>query len=260
MTVIHTDKWLLELYDEPIEICGKIEKFFDGVAALDIFQYLTMNGMYRQPDKEREKVVQELHRLNVWEFVKQEERNLMKLWNGPNVPIFILPADTRNRQMNVEYNGKSGLAFDDKLFLFISGENTKNEIRALFTHEYNHVCRLTKNKKKEKDYVLLDSVILEGLAENAVREQFSKKYTAAWTLYYTEEELVTMWERIILPNKDLPKLHRKHPEYLFGLKFQPKMVGYCVGYYLVSKFMLENNLTSKEILHLSSERIAQVNK
>ncbi len=31
MSVIKTDKWLLDLYDKPIELCEKLLKHFDGV-------------------------------------------------------------------------------------------------------------------------------------------------------------------------------------------------------------------------------------
>ncbi|WP_369010262.1 DUF2268 domain-containing putative Zn-dependent protease [Oceanobacillus alkalisoli] len=54
------------------------------------------------------------------------------------MPIFIFPSD----RSNTEINGKSGLSFHDKLFLFISGETSLTEIKALLTHEYYHVCRL----------------------------------------------------------------------------------------------------------------------
>ena len=59
----------------------------------------------------------------------------------------------------------------------------------MFTHEYNHVCRLSKFQKSEEDYVLLDSIILEGLAENAVRERLGEEFLATWTSYYSNEEL-----------------------------------------------------------------------
>lgn len=94
-----------------------------------------------------------------------------------------------------DQNGKSGLAFKDKLFLFLSDQNSDNEIRALLVHEYNHVCRLAKNGKQEENYVLLDSIILEGLAENAVRELVGEEYLAKWTSYYTEGQLNQMWKK-----------------------------------------------------------------
>src|SRR5699024_2978860 len=107
-----------------------------------------------------------------------------KKWNGPNIPIFILPSDQHNRKLQRELSGKSGLTFQDKLFLFISEDTSESELKSLFTHEYNHVCRLSQYPKEE-DYTLLDTIILEGLAENAVRERFGDQATANWTRHYS---------------------------------------------------------------------------
>src|SRR5699024_12493116 len=102
----------------------------------------------------------------VWEIIEREKNILQKKWQGPNVEIFIFHVDTNNPKIDKVTGGKSDLAFKDKLFLFISSKHTKNEIKSLFTHEYNHICRLENYSKKEANYVLLDTIILEGLAEN----------------------------------------------------------------------------------------------
>ncbi|MUK90415.1 Zn-dependent protease [Ornithinibacillus sp. L9] len=258
MSVIETDQWLLNDYEDPLKLCERIEDYFSGASASEIYQHLAINGMYRRPSKHGEEIVQGLQDKRFWDIIKWEERKLQKKWNGPDIPILILPSDTTNRTMNAEYNGKSGLAFNDKLFLFLSEDNSVKEIQALFTHEYNHVCRLSVYSKPEEDYVLLDTIILEGLAENAVRERLGEDYTANWTSYYTEDEAEKIWKQIIYPHKDLPKNHRKHPELLYGLKFQPRMAGYCVGYHLVNKYLTKTELRCKDLLGKSSEEIAQI--
>ncbi|MFD2046504.1 DUF2268 domain-containing protein [Ornithinibacillus salinisoli] len=260
MSIIATDQWLLESYETPLELCKKLEQYFEDAAAVDIYPYLTNNGMYRHPhpfDGGKE-LVEEYRSKQIWKIIKQDERKLRHLWKGPDIPIIILPADTTNRKLSEDYNGKSGLAFHDKLFLFVSPTNTEKDIKSLFTHEYNHICRLSQYKKKEKDYRLLDSIILEGLAENAVQERFGNQYTAAWTSYYTDDELERMWERIILPHKNLSKLHPNHTVLLYGQNFHPKMIGYCVGYYLVTKYVSEKGLSSKDLLEIPSEEIANI--
>lgn len=258
MSVTRTDKWLIDAYDNPIELCEKLVAHFDNAKAADIYNHLTMHGMYRQPDKNKKKLVKKLKENNVWEIVRTEEQNLRKKWDGPNIPVIILPADTNSRQLKRDHNGKSGLAFFDKLFLFVSVDNAEKEIKALFTHEYNHVLRLNSYAKKEADYVLLDTIILEGLAENAVREHIGSKHTANWTSYYTNRELEKMWNNIVLPNPYIPKYHRRHQDILYGLKLHPKMTGYCVGYYLVKRYMEAKNATSKDMLDIPSEIIAQI--
>lgn len=256
MSVIRTDKWLWDVYDQPLELCEKLKRYFDeNVSAADIHQHLAMHGMYHQPVKNGKKLIKRLQRHNIWDIIRQEEKDLQKDWDGPDIPIFILPADSYNRKLRREQNGKSGLTFSDKLFLFVSEDNTEKEIRALFTHEYNHVCRLAKFNKKEKDYVLLDTVILEGLAENAVRERLGKDYTANWTSYYPDEKLNRMCRNLILPNQHAPKASRTHLQILYGLGLYPAMAGYCAGYYLVKRYMEANDLTSQDLLHVKSPEI-----
>ncbi|UJL46678.1 DUF2268 domain-containing protein [Virgibacillus sp. NKC19-16] len=253
MGVIRTDKWLLDLYDEPVELCEKLVDYFDNVLASEIYEYLTMHGMYRSPFKNAEDFLKKLKNNNVWKTVHKEKRQLQEKWDGPDIPIFLFPSDTNNQKLMRDSNGKSGLAFSDKLFLFISEDNEEDEIRALFTHEYHHVCRLSNYQKNMKDFVLLDTIILEGLAENAVRERLGKKLTADWTSYYTDQQLEKMQNRLVIPNKTIQQTDPRHQRILYGLGLYPKMAGYSVGYYIVKKYMEENKKTAKDLLHKSTE-------
>lgn len=258
MSIIRTDKWLTELYHNPIKLCEKLTGYFDGASVAELYDYLLLHGMYR-PYRGGALQVQNLQKNKVWEIVQKELQLLQKLWGGPNVPIFIFPANTKNRKIQQDFNGKSGLSFKDKIFLFVSDQNTEQEIKALFTHEYNHVCRLSKFAKKEEDYILLDTIILEGLAENAVRERLGEKSLAGWTSYYSNEELEKMWSRLVLPNINIKATQRQHHELLYGLRLSyPKMLGYCVGYYLVKKYMNEKGVSSKDLLAIPSHTIAQI--
>lgn len=258
MSVIRTDKWLVDFYEQPIKICEKIKEYFDGAQAYEIYDYLTLHGMYR-PFKNGNEQVRKLQENKVWEISENENQRLQQMWKGPNVPVFIFPSDTNNRKFEMDFNGKSGLAFKNKLFLFISKDTLEEEIRSLFTHEYNHVCRLFKFQKSEKDYVLLDTIILEGLGENAVRERCGEEFLATWTSYYSTDELEKMWNNLVHPNSNLLKTNRKHQAILYGLNSYPKMAGYCVGYYLVKKYIEANSLTSNDLLHIPTNEIAQLN-
>lgn len=257
MGVIRTDKWLQKSYEQPLKICENMKSQFSGVSSSKIYHFLTRHGMYR-PEKNGINTVIRLQENKVWELVQQEEQKLRKLWNGPDIPIYIFPSDHHNRTIIRDFNGKSGLAFKDKLFLFISENNKEKEVRALFTHEYNHACRLAHTPKKEADFVLLDTIIMEGLAENAVRERIGSEFLATWTSYYSNEQLDRLWKNLLLPNKDLPKASRKHQQILYGLGLYPKMAGYCVGYYLVKKYIQEKNVVSKDLMKMESEKIARL--
>lgn len=257
MSVIRTDKWLDDFYEQPIKICEKIKEYFDGAQAYEIYDYLTLHGMYR-PFKNGKEHVRKLQENKVWEIVQNENERLQQIWEGPDVPVFIFPSDINNRRIKIDFNGKSGLAFKDKLFLFISKDTLEKDLRSLITHEYNHVCRLNKFQKNEDDYVLLDTIILEGLAENAVFERFGEEFISTWTSYYSTDELENIWNNLVYPNRNILKTDRKHQQILYGLGSYPKMAGYCVGYYLVEKYIEANSLTSNDLLNVPTDKIANL--
>ncbi|MDX8364452.1 DUF2268 domain-containing protein [Cytobacillus sp. IB215665] len=255
MPVISTYEWLDQWYDEPNKLCKKLANLFGGSSERSIYSYLRSFGMYR-PSRNGKECIHELKENKVWGIVKKEHQLLQKEWAGEDVPIFIFPADSSNPGLR-EYNGKSGVAFKDKLFLFVSPQNEKNEIRALFTHEYNHVCRLSKYKKNDDSYTLLDTIILEGLAENAVRERLGDKYAAAWTNYYTQDEAQYYWNKIIKPKMHVLRSHRIHDQLLYGHGLFPKMVGYNVGYQLVKSCIDHQGDAIKTLLSFQSNDIVK---
>ncbi|WP_010651267.1 DUF2268 domain-containing protein [Oceanobacillus massiliensis] len=251
MSVIQTDKWLLEHYEDPIKLCEMLEDYFEGSPAEEIYEHLMMHGMYR-PDKNGNGTIASLQKKEVWQTVAREIQLLKKLWDGPDIPVFIFPSDTGNQYLIRHFNGKSGLAFDNKLFLFLSPENHDREIIALLTHEYNHVCRMEKYKKEESDYTFLDSIILEGMAENAVAKRCGKELLAEWTAYYTDQELENMWKTYGTRSKKVRINTSKHQKLLYGLRSYPKMLGYCLGYYLVKEYVNNHNLSTRELLPVPS--------
>lgn len=256
MTVIRTDLWLVDLYRQPLEICERLKAYFEDAQAYEIYDYLSLHGMYR-PLAQGSEEVRKLQEKRVWAIVEDEKEQLEKMWEGPKVPVFIFPSDTSNQRFKIEFQGKAGLSFPDKLFLFISADNSEKEIRSLFTHEYNHICRLDKFPKREADYLLLDTIVLEGLAENAVRERFGEEYTASWTTYYSTEQLETFWNNLVHPNRNLSRTNPKHQAILYGRDSYPKMTGYCVGYYIVKKYLEAKHLTSTALLQTPTDQFAQ---
>ncbi|WP_018664859.1 DUF2268 domain-containing protein [Heyndrickxia acidiproducens] len=258
MGVIETDKWLLQLYNRPIAICEKLKALFKGARASEIYDYLIYHGMY-QPGNNGAGIVEKLQSRHVWEIVKNEFLRCKKEWDGPDVPIYIFPSDPTNLLIQEEFNGKAGLAFKDKLFLFVSARNSETEIRSLFTHEYNHVCRLTEYPKDEADYVLLDTIILEGLAENAVREKFGPQNVSSWAFSYPNDKIEKIWKQYVYPNRDIKKAKQRHQDILYGLHAYPKMSGYCTGYYLVNQYLEKTGLSVKDVLKTDSKVIAQIN-
>ncbi|WP_041071916.1 DUF2268 domain-containing protein [Bacillus sp. OxB-1] len=257
MGVVNTNDWLTESDGNPIDLCKKLSSFFPDASVSDIYHHLLTFGMYPSAEEGR-KMSEKLEENNVWTIAQHEFEQLQQLWQGPDVPIFIFPSDSDNELLMREFNGKSGLAFQDKLFLFIAPHNTESEILALLTHEYNHVCRLTKYPKREEEYVLLDTIIMEGLAEMAVQERLGEGANPAWLSLYADEVLEKLWIELVYPEKDQAKMTATHQEVLYGLGSYPKMAGYCVGYYLVRTFLNGKALHTADLFTYSSSRIAQL--
>ncbi|MFP7253888.1 DUF2268 domain-containing protein [Terribacillus goriensis] len=253
MSVIRTDGWLLENYEDPLALCEKLTALFADASAAEIYDYFIRHGMYRPIKKKRKQLDQK-----VWEVVQQDEAFLQKEWEGPDIPIYIFPSDDRNKWLQKQLGGKSGLAFKDKLFLFLSPENTEEEIKAIFTHEYNHVCRLNRFDKSEEMYTLLDTIVLEGIAENAVTERLGEELTARWASFYPDKKIEKMWSDYIVPKQELLPQDHEYQAILFGHRKYPKMLGYCVGYHVVKNYMERYSLSSEDLLSVEASVIAGV--
>ncbi|WP_194841564.1 DUF2268 domain-containing protein [Sporosarcina obsidiansis] len=245
MTIIQTDQWLLECYERPIELCKKLTSYFKDASAGQIYQHLTSHGLYSYPTLSTVQIVSEFRRIDVWKMVQKEIQLLQKEWHGPKIPIFILPAQST----------KSGLAFHDKLFIFITADCTASEIKAVVTHEYHHVCRLSRIRKNESDYTLLDVIIMEGLAEHAVRERLGHELVAEWTKWYTPSQLDEFWKTLFYPNRQLPKSAHTHGHLVYGTAGNPRLGGYAVGYHLIHRYMKASGLATAGLLGISAEQI-----
>lgn len=255
MTVIKTNEWLEESTDH-FKICGRLKPYFHKSSTREISGYLHSFGMYKGEETGR-LLFADLKKNKVWDIVRADEALLKKEWSGPDVPVFILPADAANRKMRDEFGGKSGLAFHDKLFLFLS-DNSKKDIQTILTHEYHHVCRLAKDPKKERDYTLMDAVILEGMAENAVRVRMGEEYEGSWTKRYSKDQVQSFYEKILKPNLELKSDSRKFTQIMFGTGFYPKMLGYAAGYQIVKDYMEKTKINMTDLFFVSSDEI--VNK
>lgn len=253
MAIVDTYRWLQRDYDDPETLCEHFEPYIP-MSASYIYEFLAARGMYR-PTADGKKELEKLWDKNMWAHLQKEYTQLRRWLKGPDVPIFILPSDQHNRYMQREYNGKAGLAFKQCIFLFVSSHNSIDELRAMLTHEYHHVCRLDVFRKEEKEYTLLDTIILEGLAETAVAERHSEAQHATWVHYYSKLEAIKLWNRFLKDEQMLKKGTKKHEALLNGLRFYPKMLGYCTGFYIVKDCVEHTGYDTKTLLSMKSEDI-----
>jgi uncharacterized protein YjaZ len=124
----------------------------------------------------------------MWRLVNQKYQRLKKKWNGPETPIFIFPIKDAHLPASKNVILKNGLTFVEAIFL--SPDLLREEIKAIFAHEYNHVYRLAYLDVDNKKLSLKDSFIIEGLGEFAVKELYGEKSLAPWAHLYSFEKIV----------------------------------------------------------------------
>jgi uncharacterized protein YjaZ len=254
MAVEETDIWLTKWHDEPIKICDHIltkDKNIDGKM---FYHYLLQFGMYR-PSSNSKKLVMSLKKNKTWEKVNELLEKYKKSWGGPTIPIYIFPIGSGN--LVSPKGNKSGVSFEDKLFLFLSDLEDEKELEALFIHEYHHICRLNGIKKSMGEYTLLDSIVLEGLAEDTVHSILGFKYVASWNKKLTNEQFQTYWSKYLKDNLDVKKDTKQHDQLLYGKGLLPNMLGYSCGYHLVRKYTEQKSYSTKESFRISSENFVK---
>lgn len=247
-----TDIWLNDSFDHPIEICKKIYKSPKKDELEKFYQYLRQFGMYR-PTQESKQILEDLIKNKTWEKVDSFYKKYKKEWNGPDIPIYVFPIDDGNRFSIKKSMSKSGVSFPDKLFLFLTNFEDDKEIEALFVHEYHHVCRMNGLNKAVEEYTLLDSLIMEGLAEDAVHEHLGKLYVANWSKELSNENFEQYWKKYLKEHLTVKKRDSLHDHLLFGKGFVPKMLGYTCGYHLVRTYRKKKHFTTKTSFVLESE-------
>ncbi|MEH7073718.1 DUF2268 domain-containing protein [Neobacillus drentensis] len=244
MGIIRTDQWLAEELGKPVKICEKLEPFFKKQTPKEIYNQLINFGMYR-PTRSAKIIFDRLKEQNAWDKVEQIFKQYKEKWKGPDIPVFIFPVAQAGGFFFREGNGKAGVSFPDKMFLFLSNVEDLKEVEALLVHEYHHVCRLTLLNKRMEKYSLLDSIIIEGLAEYAVLKHCGPEYLAPWCRMYSEKELTKFWDKFIKKHLNVRKNERQHDELLYGEGRLPNLLGYAMGYMMVSHFYKWNNYSTK---------------
>ena len=249
MGVVDTKKWLDEHFSDPISICDNFKKGFDGDESENIYRYLASFGMYK-PTRRSKWIYEQLKANNTWDKMERIFEKYRKKWKGPTIPIYIFPF-----QMSWQStDNKSGVSFPNQLFLFIGDVEDDKELEALFIHEYHHVCRIHFQNKKMEDYTLLDSMIMEGLAELAVKENCGEKYHANWCHLYESERLEKFCEEQLKDHLHVKKTEQLHDQLLYGHGQYPKMIGYCSGFYLVEKYHTKRKISENKYFTLESEK------
>ncbi|MED1202507.1 DUF2268 domain-containing protein [Heyndrickxia acidicola] len=251
MGVIRTDKWLDEHFYKPIDLLKKTSSFrTDEVSGF--YDYLKFFGMY-QPSGHSKVVYEELKTVKAWEIIENLYLKYKKIFNGPEVNIYIFPINVTNRQLMRQTNGKSGVTIEKDLYLFLSPLADKKEWEALFIHEYHHAARIQKLRKKPFDFTLLDSMVLEGLAEHAVEEYCGEKYVAKMSKGHSDKLLKRFWNSDFKGRLNVLKKERIHDDLLFGKRLVPHMMGYALGYKIIEEYKKNYPFSTQEKIDIPSK-------
>lgn len=254
MGIVNTEEWLNDNFDEPLKICTKLKPFFQELNEKEIYAYLKKFMMYN-PSRNTRNTFQQMKESNLWRNTENIFLKYQKLWDGPNVPVYIFPMEVGKGLFIRNTQNKCGVSFQDKMFLFLGDVKDKREIEAVFVHEYHHVCLLRKLNKKLAEYSLLDSIVMEGLAEKAVEKYCGKDYLADWCRKYSDKDIKKWWDSYVFPNLCRKKNERIHDQILYGVGRYPSMLGYSVGYHIVERFYREKNFSAKASFSISPEEL-----
>ncbi|MCM2533698.1 DUF2268 domain-containing protein [Neobacillus pocheonensis] len=244
MGIIRTNQWLKEEFEHPTEICEKLIPYFKGQNANEIYNQLMKFGMYR-PSRLSKWSLEMMVEQKIWENTERLFQHYKKKWSGPDIPIFLFPLNQSGGLFFRSESDKSGVSYPDKMFLFLSQIDDTKELEALLVHEYHHVCRLSKLNKRMEEYTLLDSIIIEGLAEYAVLNNCGKEYLANWCRMYTKKDLLGLWDKYLKGQLGKKKSDRVHDNLLYGGGRIPKLLGYAAGFAIVEDYYKAHDYSTK---------------
>ncbi|MDC3416957.1 DUF2268 domain-containing protein [Aquibacillus salsiterrae] len=264
MTIIPTSNWLNDYLTmkntsdrELIPrvhaecLCGPLEAYFPDATLQDIHIHLVDHGLF-WPHPTDDKQIETFIARNYTSIVRKILEKLTQHWDGPDVPVFIFPSNEKNRLLSEHFEGVSGVSHPGKLFFFLPNNVSLKKLHALVIHEYSHICRLDKLGKKEEDLTLLDAIVLEGLAENAVRTLLGNEYVGSWAKHPSKQEVELFFRKWIKPCLDLKKTDPLHDQIMYGDGHFPKWLGYKVGYQLIASCLEHPELQLKQMHSLSS--------
>lgn len=266
MGVVRTDKWLYAYLLKSLElptvqermawqqqtIVEPLSDIFQTTDVAGLHYYLLQIGLFH-PSQNLSDEIDLWKDVHPWSIIQNQLIHLKQKWNGPDVKVYVLPI---NRESSVEIEklgGKTGISLPNAIILFISPTLTEDDLRALLTHEYHHICRLSETNQTEESMTFLESMVMEGLAELAVREEIGPHACAIWTKYHDENWNPDWFERWI--NANLFVVGRNKYHYLlYGDKKTgiPIWLGYYTGYKIVESATLSSD-TAKKLITENAE-------
>ncbi|MBB5174831.1 DUF2268 domain-containing putative Zn-dependent protease [Texcoconibacillus texcoconensis] len=222
----------------------------------NVHEILMRNGL-SPPHAKLSKWIKLMKKKEVYVLLERQFHRLKEDWKGPNIPVYLFPLDERNHFIMKNLGKKNGVTFPSCILLFVHEYTEVEDICALLTHEYSHACRIEKFSIDEKTVSLLESMVMEGIAEMSVLKYHGEKHVAQWTKGYSETLLQEWWHRAFMKRLNMRGLAQQHP-FLYGGKYQlPPWIGYALGFSIVEKYQRQTKEDVDKILNTSAEYILQ---
>lgn len=269
MAVIQTQEWLYNFIDAckntskitPFQLqrnhlCKPMETYFSTNNLETLHFELLNNGLFEPSEWTGiEKSLIEMKNRRIWQSVEEEYQLLKEKWNGPEASIFIFPIKIESEHTIK----KNGIAYPGKLLLFISSDLPEYGLKSLLSHEYNHVCRFQHIGLELNHIPLKDSLVIEGLGEFSVQEQYGEKWLAPWTHSFSFEETIELWRKYFIPALNMTG-RDKQTVFMYGNNNNPfpNWIGYSIGYQIVDSFQKNHGPFLKgELYAISTDELIE---
>ncbi|UTR11129.1 DUF2268 domain-containing protein [Evansella sp. LMS18] len=242
MPIIDPQEWVRELFNKKFNpIDNHSHRNLPGTAFPPLLSKDWLSLLYKQgmlPAGERFKQEwQEWEEQVPMKLLQEKYKEYKSLFSGPELDVYLFPVNTLDRKFMNTMKGRNGLTFNSFIFLFFQKDIAPAELSALLLHEYHHACRLDHHHLNEQNISLLESMVMEGLAETEVKRIIGEEYVAPWMTMYDQEFLGRWWERKIKNKIDIIGRKRQLP-YLYGGKYGfPKWLGYAMGYKITESYI-----------------------
>lgn len=238
------------------EIAKKLKNCSPKFAGLemeeDIKPHLSWNIFGNQDMKKKSEF--KVNKKEISVTIKQSLKKCSKFLASKGTIIFVFPCfNLFVKEKMFGVNGFTPCANTFHVFLYTQKYN-KKMFQKMIAHEFNHSVFMDYHNLIYTQLTLLDSLILEGLAQNFVESLFREP--GPWAKAIPLKECKEVFSRVekSINSKD----YHIYSELFFEGKKYPLWAGYSLGYQIVKSFLkIQKKISWGEIMKLSSLSILE---
>lgn len=134
----------------------------------------------------------------------------------------------------------------------VMASDLQNQLCRCFAHEYMHAYR--EEEIPWDGCTLLEAFVAEGLTQNFELEFTNKTIPPVYATSLSPDEREKYWQQA---QSELEHTDFDYSAWFFGSeeKGMPKWIGYNIGFWLVKKYLEQNDKVPSEIAHLSAHTL-----